>query len=179
MKLFFILGNQLFPLKYFNRYKNDHLFFMAEDLHLCTYEKHHKLKLVLFLSSMRSHSDELRKNKYNIQYFKIEDKEFTKDYTEKLKRIINSKKINNKTSYFSKRFAAKESLSKAIGLGFRKGINFKDISVVNDKYGKPSYKLKNNVKKLIYSKFKVKKIKISLSLTDEKNYSVAFSVIHK
>ena len=92
MKLFFILGNQLFPLKYFNRYKNDHLFFMAEDLHLCTYEKHHKLKLVLFLSSMRSHSDELRKNKYNIQYFKIEDKEFTKDYTEKLKRIINSKK---------------------------------------------------------------------------------------
>tara|TARA_Y100000996_G_scaffold67692_1_gene45669 strand:- start:93 stop:476 length:384 start_codon:yes stop_codon:yes gene_type:complete len=95
------------------------------------------------------------------------------------KEISQSKKINNKTGYFSKRFAAKESLSKAIGLGFRKGINFKDISVVNDKYGKPSYKLKNNVKKLIYSKFKVKKIKISLSLTDEKNYSVAFSVIHK
>ena len=95
------------------------------------------------------------------------------------KEISQSKKINNKTGYFSKRFAAKESLSKAIGLGFRKGINFKDISVVNDKHGKPSYKLKNNVKKLIYSKFKVKKIKISLSLTDEKNYSVAFSVIHK
>ncbi len=95
------------------------------------------------------------------------------------KEISQSKKINNKTGYFSKRFAAKESLSKAIGLGFRKGLNFKDISVVNDKYGKPSYKLKNNVKKLIYSKFKVKKIKISLSLTDEKNYSVAFSVIHK
>ena len=85
------------------------------------------------------------------------------------KEISQSKKINNKTGYFSKRFAAKESLSKAIGLGFRKGINFKDISVVNDKYGKPSYKLKNNVKKLIYSKFKVKKIKISISLTDEKN----------
>ena len=95
------------------------------------------------------------------------------------KEINQSKKIKNKTSYFSKRFAAKESLSKAIGLGFRKGINFKDISVLNDKYGKPSYKLKNNVKKLIYSKFKVKKIKISLSLADEKKYSIAFSVIHK
>ena len=95
------------------------------------------------------------------------------------KEISQSKKINNKTGYFSKRFAAKESLSKAIGLGFRKGINFKDISVVNDKYGKPSYKLKNNVKKLIYSKFKVKKIKIFLSLADEKKYSIAFSVIHK
>ena len=95
------------------------------------------------------------------------------------KEISQSKKMKNKTSYFSKRFAAKESLSKAIGLGFRKGINFKDISVVNDKYGKPSYKLNNNVKKLIYSKFKVKKIKISLSLADEKKYSIAFSVIHK
>ena len=93
--------------------------------------------------------------------------------------INKSKKIKNKISYFSKRFAAKESLSKAIGTGFRKGVNFKDISVINDKYGKPRYKLNNNVKKLIYSKFKVKKIKISLSLADEKNYSIAFSVIHK
>ena len=95
------------------------------------------------------------------------------------KEINNSKKIKDKTNYFAKRFAAKESLSKAIGIGFRKGLNFNDISVVNDKYGKPKYELNNKVKKLIYSKFKVKKIKISLSLADEKNYSIAFSVIHK
>ena len=95
------------------------------------------------------------------------------------KEINQSKKFINKINYFSKRFAAKESLSKAIGTGFRKGLNFKDISIVNDKYGKPYYELKNNVKKLIYSKFKVKKIKISLSLADEKKYSIAFSVIHK
>jgi len=95
------------------------------------------------------------------------------------KEIKQSKKIKNKANYFSKRFAAKESLSKAIGLGFRKGINFKDISVLNDKYGKPFYELNNNVKKCIYSKFKVKKIKISLSLADEKKYSIAFSMIHK
>ena len=93
--------------------------------------------------------------------------------------IKKSKKIKNKINYFAKRFAAKESLSKAIGTGFRKGLNFKDISVSNDKYGKPLYKLNKNVKKLIYSKFKVKKIKISLSLADEKKYSIAFSVIHK
>ena len=67
----------------------------------------------------------------------------------------------------------------SIGTGFRKGLNFKDISIRNDKYGKPLYKLNNNVKKLIYSIFKVKKIKISLSLADEKKYSIAFSVIHK
>ena len=50
---------------------------------------------------------------------------------------------------------------------------------MNNKKGKPHYKLNNNVKKLIYSIFKVKKIKISLSLADEKKYSIAFSVIHK
>ena len=95
------------------------------------------------------------------------------------KEINQSKKIKDKTNYFSKWFAAKESLSKAIGTGFRKGLNFNDISIANDKYGKPYYKLNNKVKKLIYSKFKVKKIKISLSLADEKKYSIAFSVIHK
>ena len=95
------------------------------------------------------------------------------------KEINQSKKVKDKTNYYSKRFAAKESLSKAIGTGFRNDLNFKDITIVNDKYGKPSYKLNNKVKKLIYSKFKVKNIKISLSLADEKKYSIAFSVIHK
>ena len=95
------------------------------------------------------------------------------------KEIEESKKIKNKTNYFAKRFAAKESLSKAMGTGFRKGLNFKDISIRNDQHGKPHYQLNSNVKKLIYSKFKVKKIKISLSLADEKNYSIAFSLIHK
>ena len=62
MKLFFILGNQLFPLKYLDRFKKDHVFFMAEDNGLCTYEKHHKQKILLFLSSMRSYADSLNKN---------------------------------------------------------------------------------------------------------------------
>ena len=49
------------------------------------------------------------------------------------KEIIQAKKIKNKTNYFSKRFAAKESLSKAIGTGFRNNLNFKDISIVNNR----------------------------------------------
>ena len=95
------------------------------------------------------------------------------------KEINLSKKINDKINYFAKRFAAKESLSKAIGIGFRKGLNFKDISILNDRYGKPYYELNNKVKELICTKLKVKKIKIFLSLADEKKYSIAFSVIHK
>jgi len=95
------------------------------------------------------------------------------------KEINQSKKISDKINYFSKRFEAKEALSKAIGIGFRKGLNFRDISILNDRYGKPHYELNNKVRKLIYSKLKVKKINISLSLADEKKYSIAFSVIHK
>ena len=40
---------------------------MAEDYELCTYEKHHKQKILLFLSSMRSHADTLRKDKFKIE----------------------------------------------------------------------------------------------------------------
>ena len=108
----------------------------------------------------------------------IKNKQFISRIFSK-KEINHSKKLSNKVNFFSKRFAAKESLSKAIGTGFRKNLNFNDITIVNDKYGKPSYKISNSVKKLIYLKFKVRKIKISLSLADEKNYSIAFSVIHK
>ena len=71
MKLFFILGNQLFPLKHLNDFKNDHTFFMAEDYELCTYEKHHKLKILLFLSAMRSHSDYLKKINLKLNTLKL------------------------------------------------------------------------------------------------------------
>ena len=99
MKLFFILGNQLFPLKYFDYFKNDHIFFMAEDYELCTYEKHHKLKILLFLSAMRSHLDCLKKNKLKVEYTKIDSSDFKKDYLEKVKKVIKLKKIKEITSF--------------------------------------------------------------------------------
>ena len=99
MKLFFILGNQLFPLKYLDRFKKDHVFFMAEDSGLCTYEKHHKQKILLFLSSMRSCADSLNKNRFKLDYLKIEDKDFKDDYLKKLKKIISQKKITEITSF--------------------------------------------------------------------------------
>ena len=93
MNLFFILGNQLFPLKYVDRFKKDHLFYIAEDYELCTYEKHHKQKILLFLSSMRSYRDKLKSSKYKIEYSKIEENDFKKTYFEKLKNIIAKKKF--------------------------------------------------------------------------------------
>jgi len=99
MKLFFILGNQLFPIQHLNSFKNDHIIFMAEDYQLCTYEKHHKLKILLFLSAMRSYADNLKKSKFKIEYQKIENKGFKDDYLKKLKKIISSKKIKELSSF--------------------------------------------------------------------------------
>tara|TARA_B100000073_G_C23470705_1_gene467333 strand:+ start:20 stop:415 length:396 start_codon:yes stop_codon:yes gene_type:complete len=91
--------------------------------------------------------------------------------------IINSKKFSNKTNYYSKRFAAKESFTKAIGSGVRDGLNFKDIEISNDTYGKPYYVLNKKIKKFILKKKKVKNYNLFLSISDEKDYSIAFTIL--
>tara|TARA_Y100000746_G_C15259723_1_gene349129 strand:+ start:161 stop:550 length:390 start_codon:yes stop_codon:yes gene_type:complete len=93
--------------------------------------------------------------------------------------INKSKKLKNRTSYFAKRFAAKEAFVKSIGEGFRNDINFNDINVVNDKKGRPLIYISNNIKKFIKKKFKLNKYKIYLSLSDEKMHSIAFVIINK
>jgi len=84
--LFVILGNQLFDTKYIRDFKNS-TFFMCEDYELCTYQRHHKLKILLFLSSMRSYADLLKKEKYKIKYFDL-DNDFKVPYEIKLKNFI-------------------------------------------------------------------------------------------
>ena len=90
--------------------------------------------------------------------------------------ILKCKKIKNPSNCFAKRFAAKEAFSKALGTGISKGINFNDIIILNEKNGKPFIKLINKTKKIVEKKIR-KKFKISLSLTDEKKYAVAFVTI--
>ena len=93
--------------------------------------------------------------------------------------INKSKKIKNKIAFFSKRFAAKEAFSKALGTGFRKTLNFKDISITNNKRGKPSIKINNKLHNLINKKFKTKKINVLLSISDESKHSIAFVILEK
>ena len=90
-----------------------------------------------------------------------------------------SKKTLNKTNYFAKRFAAKESFAKSLGTGFRNNLNFKDIEILNNKIGKPYYFKSKKIDKIINKKFKVKKYNLFLSISDEKDYSVAFAIIQK
>ena len=95
------------------------------------------------------------------------------------KEISDSKKILNKKNFFSKRYAAKESFAKALGTGFRNNLNFKDIEIANDNLGKPYYLINNKIKKLIKKNKKVNNFELFLSISDEKDYSVAFTIIQK
>tara|TARA_B100000963_G_C22303428_1_gene526741 strand:- start:180 stop:563 length:384 start_codon:yes stop_codon:yes gene_type:complete len=93
------------------------------------------------------------------------------------KEILKCKKIKNSMNCYAKRFAAKEAFTKALGTGVSKGINFKDIVILNKKSGKPYINIIGQTKKILKKKFKNKRSKFSLSLSDEKNYAVAFVTI--
>ena len=93
------------------------------------------------------------------------------------KEILKCKKINNSINCYAKRFAAKEAFSKALGTGISNGISFNEIIVLNKKSGKPYISLIGKTKKILIKKFKGKRSKVSLSLSDENKYAVAFVTI--
>ena len=102
-----------------------------------------------------------------------------------IKRIFSFSEINiakknkNKISYYAKRFAAKEAFSKSIGYGFRDNLNFKDISIINNKFGKPSFLITKKIKDIIKKQFKVSSFNFLLSMSDEKKYSIAYVILQK
>ena len=91
--------------------------------------------------------------------------------------IIYCDKKNNPFPFYAKRYAAKEALSKALGTGIRKGINFKDIEVSNNNLGKPLIKLKGNTASFFKKKIKVKNYSIHLSLSDDIPWAQATVII--
>ena len=93
------------------------------------------------------------------------------------KEIKISQKLSDKFNFFSKRFAAKEAFAKSLGTGFRNNLNLKDIEIINDKMGKPFYIKSKKIDKIISKIFKTKKYNLFLSISDEKDYSIAFTII--
>ena len=87
----------------------------------------------------------------------VEKNRIKKSLTNKLfiKRIFTDSEIllaknkKDKISFYSNRFAAKEAFSKSIGTGFRENLNFSDLSIKNDKLGKPIFVITNKIKRLI------------------------------
>ena len=88
-----------------------------------------------------------------------------------IKEINNFKNKKNKILFLSKRFSAKEAFVKSLGSGFRNNLCFKDISVLNDSYGKPYFKFNSKIKKILKKKYKLNKFIAHLSLSDEKTFN--------
>jgi len=108
----------------------------------------------------------IKKNKKNFK-----ERIFSKN------EIIYCDKKKEPYSYYAKRFAAKEALSKALGTGIRKGINFKDIEISNDNLGKPKIRLKGSTANFLKKKIKTKKYYIYLSLSDDSPWAQATVII--
>jgi holo-[acyl-carrier protein] synthase len=81
--------------------------------------------------------------------------------------IAESQKRENKTHYFSGRFAAKEAVKKALSC-YKESTNqsFKSIEVLNSKSGKPYVVTQTNED-------------INISISHDGNYAVAFCIIDK
>ena len=79
---------------------------------------------------------------------------------------------------FAKRYAAKEACAKALGTGLARGVFWKDIEVINNKYGKPFIRLHNNALNFLNKKIN-KNAKIELSLSDEINFAIANVIIFR
>ena len=97
-EILLILGNQLFPLEHIEKTKVNKIF-MAEDFGLTTNHKHHKLKILMFLCSMRQYKDNLIKNGYTVFYHSIDEESFNEKYEDKLLKVIKDHDIK-KLKYF-------------------------------------------------------------------------------
>ena len=95
------------------------------------------------------------------------------------KELLVFKNKRNKILYLSKRFSAKEAFVKSLGTGFRHNLCFKDISILNNKKGKPYFLFNKRLKDILKKKYKLNNFKAHLSLSDEKKHSVSYVVLQK
>ena len=93
------------------------------------------------------------------------------------KEITYCEKRKNSSSFYAKRFAAKEAFTKALGTGIRKGVNLKNIEISNNVHGKPFILLKGNLSSYLKKKIKNSKYDIHLSLSDDKPWAQATVII--
>jgi holo-[acyl-carrier protein] synthase len=78
-------------------------------------------------------------------------------------------------AYLATRFAAKEAFSKAIGLGMRMPMTWRDCEVVNAASGKPEIRLHG----ALAAWFDARRWSAHVSVSDENEYAVAFVVVQR
>lgn len=82
-------------------------------------------------------------------------------------------------AFYAKRFAAKEAAAKALGTGMRDGIWFTQIEVENDSLGRPSVNVSGAAADLLAERGGEKGARLHLTLSDEREFALAFVVLEK
>ena len=108
--------------------------------------------------------------------------ELTKEFqyiTKELEKYKNQQLSTQQlASKLAKFFAAKEAFVKALGTGFRFGINLKDIQILSNELGKPYIKIIGTTQNYIEKNIKnYNTLKYHLSLSDDYPNGIAFVVI--
>ena len=102
---------------------------------------------------------------------------FTNRIFTEIERTRSERKPDAAASY-AKRFAAKEACSKALGTGFRRGVFWRDMGVVNMRSGAPTMALTNGaLDRLKEITPEGHRAVIHVTLTDDHPYAQAFVII--
>jgi holo-[acyl-carrier protein] synthase len=109
---------------------------------------------------------------------KVED--LISGYGDRLSEVYTEKEIaycrgkKNAGAHFAVRFAAKEAVLKALGLGLGKGIEWTDVETLSSNSGRPRVCLHGKLEEIAYRRY-VDEIKISLSHCED--YAVAQAMV--
>lgn len=102
---------------------------------------------------------------------------FTNRCFTEIERTKSDRRLLRAASY-AKRYAAKEACSKALGTGFRKGVFWRDLGVINLPGGKPTMKLTGGALKRLEDMTPVgMDVQIDLTITDEPPIAEAMVII--
>lgn len=89
--------------------------------------------------------------------------------------IEECRAANDIPRFLSKRFAAKEALGKALGTGIRAPLLLPAVRVVHDTLGKPGFAFEGE----LAQKMKEQGLVFHLSISDERDFAIAFVVVEK
>lgn len=97
-----------------------------------------------------------------------------------LNKVFTAEEINycnsrfNKYQHYAARFAAKEAVYKALSSGWKQGLRWKDIEIINDSTGMPSI---NPLGK--FQTFLTKDTQLKISISHSENYVTSVAIIFK
>lgn len=106
---------------------------------------------------------------------------FGRRFTDRVFTLVEQHKSERRAARaasYARRFAAKEACSKALGTGFRKGVFWRDLGVVNDPSGRPTMALTGGALAQLRSMTPDgHDVRIQVTLTDDYPYAQAIVII--